>query len=148
MPPTQFVKLLLSREDGKRAKYVIAWRTTAEFYGWTDEFEEWTPKAFAQVGDYELCIDPGRKACLQNHAGRRHYVCRSPVTCGYPRGLTNAFKVSRNCGLLDLAELANFTKGDWHWMTSPYGERIGRDHWERIWDAGIPGRLGLQISNA
>ena len=146
MTATSYVKLLLSREPEKRAKYVIAWKSTADFYGWTQEFEHWSPPQVGTSGRYELVYDPGRKGDLQMHAGRRHYVCRSPQKGGYPKGMTNAFKVSRNCGLLDLAELAHFTQGDWHWMSSPYGERIGRDQWESIWHKGIPGRRGVACS--
>ena len=141
-----YVKLLLGREEGKRDKYLISLRTTANYYGWTKEFEEWAPKPINNIGKYQLFIDPGRKWDLRMHGGRRHYICRSPVTGGYPKGMTNAFKVSRTCGLLDLAELAHFTDIEWHWMSSPYGERISRDHWERIYQSGIPGRRGVAVS--
>ena len=141
-----FRKLLLSREPGKTAKYLIALDSTARFYGWTKEFADWEPPTVGTSGSYTLHVDPGRRGGLQMQAGRRHYICRSPVKAGYPRGLTNAFKLSRNCGLLDLAELAHFTEGDWHWLTSPYGERIRRDQWERIYQSGIPGRRGVACS--
>ena len=146
MADGQYVKLLLWREKDKRDKYVIALRATAEFYGWTKEFNEWTlPTAYAD-DRYEYSYVPVRKPSIHNEAGRRHQICRSPSTAGMPRGLTNQFKVSRNCGLLDLAELANFTEGDWHWMTSPYGERIRRDQWLAIHQKGIPGRRGVACS--
>ena len=146
MVSDDFVKLLLWRGSGKKDKYLVALRTTANYYGWTKEFETWTPRTLYESGGYEMCVDPGRKGNLVMASGKRIRICRSPSRQGMPRGLTNQFKVSRNCGLLDLAELAHFTESDWHWMDGPYGERIGRDHWERIYQAGIPGRRGVACS--
>ena len=48
---------------------------------------------------------------------------------GLPAGFTNAFKVTSNTGLFDLAELAHFTKVDWNWMESLCGQRIDRERW-------------------
>ena len=146
MHTDQFCKLLLWRGAGKKDKYVVALRATAEFYGWTKEFEEWSPRVIQEAGNYAYCIDPGRKGNLIYASGKRLRVCRSPKKQGMPRGLTNQFKVSRNCGLLDIAELAHFTEQEWHWMDGPWGERINRDHWERIYQAGIPGRRGVACS--
>ena len=143
---TQFIKLLLERREGRKDKALIALRTTADFYGWTEAFDEWAPRSIGQSGRYELIRDPGRLGNLAMHPGRRHRVCRSQSKMGYPAGLTNCFKVSRNCGLLELAEVAHFTQGDWHWMSSPYGERISRDRWEQIFQSGIPGRRGAACS--
>lgn len=143
---SQYVKLLLWRGGGKKDKYLIALRTTADFYGWTQEFEHWSPRMIYQSGGYEMCVDPGRRGNLVLASGRRHRVCRSPVKMGYPRGLTNQFKLSRNCGVLDIAEVAHFTKGEWHWMDTAYGERISRERWERIYQAGIPGQMGVIAS--
>ena len=146
MVSDDFVKLLLWRGSGKKDKYLVALRTTANYYGWTKEFESWSPRPIYQSGGYDFCLDPGRKGNLILASGKRIRICRSPKRQGNPKGLTNQFKVSRNCGLLDLAELAHFTESDWHWMDGPYGERIGRDHWERIYQAGIPGRRGVACS--
>ena len=144
--PESYVKLLLHRQGRGGDKYVISLRPTADYYGWPEEFEIWSPKPAYTSNGRNFFIDPGRKHDLRFHAGRRHYICRSPNLSGYPAGKTNAFRVSRNCGLLDLAELAHFTKGEWHWMTSPYGERITRERWERIYQSGIPGRRGVACS--
>ena len=144
--PDSYVKLLLHRPNASASKYLIAMRATADYYGWTKEFEVWTPKPVDLGDDRTYFMDPGRKGHVMHEPGRRHRICRSPVTQGYPKGLTNAFKVSRNCSLLDLAEVAHFTDVDWHWMDSPFGERIFRDHWERIYQAGIPGRRGVAVT--
>ena len=143
---TQFVKLLLERREGRKDKALIALRTTADFYGWTEAFPEWSPRPIGTSGHYELIFDPGRKGNLSMAPGRRHRICRSACTAGYPKGLTNAFKLSRNCGMLELAEVAHFSQVEWHWMDSPYGERISRDRWEQIYQSGIPGRRGAACS--
>ena len=146
MNGSEFIKLLLWRGAGKKDKYLVALRATANYYGWTQEFEEWTPRSIGEAGNYTYCIDPGRKGNLIYASGMRLRICRSPKKQGMPAGLTNQFKVSRNCGLLDIAEIAHFTNVDWHWMDGPFGERIERARWERIYQAGIPGRRGVAVS--
>lgn len=146
MNPGLYVKLILWRGAGLKDKYLVAYRTTADYYGWTQEFEEWSPRVIAEAGNYAYCIDPGRKGNLAMASGKRLRICRSPKKQGMPAGLTNQFKVSRNCSLLDIAEIAHFTKVEWHWMDGPFGERIERERWERIYQAGIPGRRGVACS--
>ena len=136
--PNQYVKLLLNREAGTRDKYLIALRATADYYGWTQEFPVWSPKGIGTSGGYELIADPGRKGRMFCEAGMRLRVCRSPSRAGNPRGMTNAFKVSTNCGKWDIAEVAHFTQGDWYWMTGPFGERITRERWELHYQARNP----------
>jgi hypothetical protein len=34
---------------------------------------------------------------------------------------------------IDLAELANFTQGDWHWMEDLSGARVSKEHWADIY---------------
>ena len=127
--------LKLGQTKSGNAKTLHALRTTADYYGWSEEFEPWGPKVVAVVGNKTFVQDPGRRGEMFCEAGRRHRICRSPSTAGMPRGLTNQFKVSANCGLRDLAELANFTKGEWYWLDSPFGERISRDRWAEMYEA-------------
>ena len=142
----QYVKLLLWRAPHKRDKYLIALRATAEYYGWMEAFPEYTLPPLFEEGGRTYVQFPRRNAPYHMQAGMRLRICRSESTAGTPKGLTNQFKVSRNCRLLDIAEVAHFSKGDWHWMTGPYGERIRRDHWARIHEAQIPGRRGVALS--
>lgn len=132
----KYIKLLLHREAGTRDRYLIALRTTADYYGWPEQFPEWTPETTLGPDGRRWCKDPGRRGRLECEAGMRLRVCRSPSTGGHPAGMTNAFKVSNNCRLVDIAEVAHFTQGDWHWLTSPNGERISRDRWEEIFQVG------------
>ena len=142
----KYVKLLLRRFEGVRDKYLIALRTTADYYGWTEHFPTWGHKIVGYEDGMALVRDPGRKGQMFCEPGVRLRICRSPETMGYPAGFTNAFKVSRNCGLWDIAEVAHFTKGDWHWMSRPSGRRITRDHWEEIYQKGTPRERGGLVS--
>lgn len=130
-----YVQLRLGLATETKNKYLIALRTTADYYGWTEEFEPWRPKVVYSQGGYDFCHDVGRRGGLKHLGGRRHRICRSPKTSGMPRGMTNQFRVSNSCGLAELAELAHFTKVDWHWMDCPFGERITRERWEGIYQA-------------
>lgn len=132
----KYIKLLLSRQAGTRDRYLIALRATADYYGWTEEFPEWSLETTLGPDGRQYSRDPGRKGRLETEAGMRLRVCRSPSTAGNPAGLTNAFKVSNNCRLIDIAEVAHFTQGDWYWMTGPHGERISRDRWKEMFQTG------------
>ena len=133
---SKYIKLLLHRPERGPDRWLIALRTTADHYGWTEEFEEWAPKpAFVENG-ISFFYEPGRRGEMFCEGGRRHRICRSPSKGGQPAGFTNQFKVSSSCTLFDMAELANFTKQEWYWMTSPEGERISRIRWASIYEAG------------
>ena len=130
---SKYIKLKIGLQPEKGSKYLIALRSTADYYGWTKEFEEWTPKFVSSSGDRRFFVDTGRRGGLRLAGGRRHRISRSPKTSGWPAGMTNQFRVSARCGLVDLAELAHFTEGDWHWMEGPFGERISRARWESLY---------------
>ena len=146
MQDGNYIKLVLGLQDEQHRKYLIALRTTADYYGWTKEFEPWRPKAVSSSGGYDFGFEPGRRGGLQWAGGRRHRICRSPNTSGMPAGFTNQFRTSARCGLFDLAELAHFTQGDWHWMDCPFGERISRERWEEIYQTGTSRAKGGLVS--
>ena len=129
---SKYVKLLLWRPDSGADRWLIALRTTADYYGWTQNYETWRPKTVGTSGGYQLCVDPGRRSEMFCEGGQRLRICRSPKTGGNPAGLTNQFKVSASCTQFDIAELAYLTNVDWYWMTGLYGQRITRDRWLAI----------------
>ena len=143
---SKYVKLLIERpESSVGDKWLIALRSTADYYGWTQEFEIWSPKPLYEEGGYKFCMSPGRGEMFCE-SGQRHRICRAETTAGYPRAKTNQFKVSRTCGLFDLSEICHFTQGDWYWMSSPSGERISRDRWESIYQKGPHNRRAELVS--
>lgn len=132
----KYIKLLLSRTEGKADRWLIALRTTADFYGWTETYPLWEPRVTHALGKFTCFQEPGRKGQMFTEGGKRLRICRHPTSSGYPRGMTNSFKVSSNCTLSDVAEVAHFVKVDWYWMLSPYGERISRIRWEDMYQSG------------
>ena len=126
-----YITLKLGQTKSGRAKKLHALRTTANYYGWTKKFEEWSIEPEFEQGGRIFGRDPGRRGHPQCSSGYHVRICRSPVTSGLPAGFTNRFKVTKNTGLLDLAELAHFTDVDWEWMESPTSGRVSRADWER-----------------
>ena len=141
-----YIKLLIWRPEKGSDRWVRALRSTADYYGWTEEFPVWSPKTVGFSGGYELAMDPGRRGFHHSEGGRRHWISRYPSRHGQKAGFVNAFVVSKACNLTDLAELANFTKVEWHWMTSPVGERIERARWSRMYETGTHRRRGGLVS--
>ena len=126
----QYVTLKLGETKSGRAKKLHALRSTADYYGWTKKFEEWSFEPEIEEGGRIFGFDPGRRGHPQNSSGYRIRICRAESLNGFPAGFTNAFKVTTNTGLFDLAELAHFTDVDWYWMSTRTGERISRERWE------------------
>jgi hypothetical protein len=135
-PNIDFVQLIIFRGAQNRARWVRALRTTANHYGWLDHFPLWSPgKAYVENGVqyYYAQRLPGRGAPRGSKPRR---ICRAKSSHGHPARLTNQFQISNSCRTIDLAELAYFTKGDWHWMEDLSGKRLSRDHWHRLYLAG------------
>ncbi len=133
---TQYVTLKLGETKSGKAKTLHALRSTADYYGWTEAFPIWIAKEIISPEGRVFFRDPSRRGHPQCSGGRRLRISRSPSKAGQAAGLVNAFKVSSNTGLFELAELAHFTKGDWHWMQDTAYARVDRADWERRY-AGI-----------
>lgn len=141
-----YVKLELFRPPGGDSRWLIALRTTADYYGWTEYFPVWSPPVVGTAGGYTLVSDPGRRGRMHKQPAHRLRICRSESRKGHPRGMTNAFKVSRSCTLFELAELAHSTNIEWHWMESFKGQRLSRGHWEDMYWKGVQERRGGLVS--
>ena len=144
---SKYIKLLIERREGRSDKWLIALRTTADYYGWTEQFPRWSPKPAVTDGKYTYFHMPSTRSEMFCESGRRHRICRSPSKQGNPRGMTNQFKVSKSCTMFDLAEVAALTKVDWHWMSAPNGDRLSRADWLAIHEAG-PRRSGGGLVSA
>ena len=129
-----FVKLLIWRDSGGRARWVQALRATADYYAWTEHFELWIPGGSWERNGYTFFHKPDRSGPGIATGGKRRRICWSQSRHGNPAGKTNQFTMSNSCRLIDYAELAHFSKGNWHWMSGPSGERISRDRWEAIYN--------------
>ena len=142
----RYIQLQIGLGNQTRSKWLIALRTTADYYGWTKEFPAWLPQDVHEVAGHTFMCDPGRKGDLQTMGGRRKLICRAGSTAGWSAGKTNAFRVSTSVSNFDLAELAHLTKVDWHWMEGLHGQRIHREKWEAIYQAKTSKASGGLVS--
>ena len=133
---SDYIKLTLWRPEKQTARWISAPRPTADYYGWTKEFEVWRPKLAGYDGRYAVHQMPNRRGRGHAEGGTRLRISRSQSRRGNPAGLTNQFKASNSCRTIDLAELAHFTQVNWNWMETFNGERFSRAHWEEIYQAG------------
>ena len=137
---TDFVKLTIFRDNSGRARWVRALRSTADYYGWLDEFEVWTPNINGSSGSYPTHAWPHRQTRGSAQGGRSCMICRKAPVTDMHAGTRNRFVMANACRLVDFAELAHFSKGEWHWMSGPTGERVSRDRWESMYQTGTQGR--------
>ena len=108
---------------------------TADFYGWSDAFEEWDVKSVGESNGYSIGHDPGRKG-LPSVGGTRLRICRSRNKGGHPAGKTNCFRVHSRCSNFDLSELAFLTKVEWFWMEGLRGQRRTKAEWLEMYEHG------------
>ena len=140
----EFIKLTLEQKAGSRDKYLVALRATADHYGWLEQFPIWTPQGTTASDGKVFFLAPSRRGELRCQGSITLRVSESPSKHSYAKGLVHRFKLSWNCGLVDIAEVAHFTQGDWHWMTDPKGQRIDRARWEaRYQTSSLRKRGGL-----
>ena len=83
---------------------LIALKTTADFYGWTEVFP------------------------TLNDAKRVDYP-DGLMQQGFPVRLTNRFRVTNNAGVVDLATIAQATQIPFSWMTDKSNTRLCAEHW-------------------
>lgn len=142
----EFIKLTIFRDSAGRARWVRALRATADYYGWLDHFEVWTPNIKGQSGQYKIHTCPTRQTRYGAHGGTSCMICRKTSVDEMHAGTRNRFRMANSCRLIDYAELAHFSKGEWHWMSGPTGERISRDRWESMYQTGTQGRRAGLVS--
>lgn len=143
----QYVKLQLGTSDTTKPKWLIAMRATADYYGWTKHFEPWGPKPIAEVNGVTYAMHPGTRGGNQWAGGVKLRIGRAEPGLGYARQATNRFRVSSAVSQFDLAELAHFTEGDWHWMETKAGVKVTADRWESMYQVGTAGRKGGLVSD-
>ena len=123
-----FIKLGIRVTSAGRYVWLRSLKATAALYGWDKTFPTLIALQQETTGS-RFMPEPGRRG-WKNSGGVRHTICRSPITQGTPKGLTNTFAVSGNATTKDLALIAKSTQVDWHWLTCKYGERRSREQWE------------------
>jgi hypothetical protein len=119
---------IIRRTRSGNAVYLHAQFATAEFFGWTEAFDQFRPAAQLPPrpdGRYLIKIQKGNPWI----GGHKMRICRSSVRSGHPRGMTHRFRVGKSATLVDLAALAAATKAEWFWMTDFRGARLAREDW-------------------
>ena len=133
--PDEHVKRVVRELPCGHVSWVRAFRATHDFFGWSDQFQTQVQHSAKKhpMGLVQFTAkDSNRKG---DGVGMMIWRVRDRHRPG-PQG-RHRFRVSRNFTLRDTAELAHFTKGDWHYMTSPTGEIRSREEWEALY-AVIP----------
>lgn len=124
----EYVKLLLYRSPSNRDTWVKCLRATADFYGWTGYWPEWTPPGEVKAGRLYSAY-PSKKASLPIRGGTRLRICRSGSKHGHPRGMTNCIRVSNSISNALLTELAASCQQPFSWMEDKAFRRISFDDW-------------------
>ena len=128
--------VLRTTPKGEHAVVVVK-ESTAQFFGWTDHF-----KTQQEVLAEEVATGVRQSLYFTGTAGRTRpgvalRIGRGPNPSYNEAGLTHTFRITSRVSQADLAELAHFTQGDWHWMERRCGKRMSRDWWAQRY-AAIP----------
>ena len=127
----EFSVLAIRRlSKGKWIKMFVL-KATADFYGWSSVFPAIED---AEAVDYPDGVRPfPSRTDPRNYKGFPLYISRYQLnTSGYPRGMTNRFRVSTNASNLDLVAIAQAVQVDYGWMEAKYKERRTRAKWNSI----------------
>lgn len=122
-----FQQRCLRVTDSGRYVWMRSLKATEEFYGWNNQFPTLL-EAKLKDSLTGYIKDPGRRTG-NYQGGRTLYISRSPVMRGFPKNLTNAFRVSLSATQLDLVAIAQSTQVNWEWMTDLRGRRRPRSWW-------------------
>ena len=126
---SDFVKLGLRVRKGNRYVWMNCLKATAELYGWDKAFPTLLELKTATTGS-PFFYDMGRRG-WKTGGGQVVTICRNPSTHSFPRGQTNAFRVSRGASQRDIRLIAQATQIDWHWMQTAKTGRRPRDWWQK-----------------
>lgn len=133
----RFVRLVLWTNEWGNHSTISCLRATAEFYGWTKHYVELNSiPDFVVNGRGYGYWRRGIRGLSGEIGGHPLRICRSSSKMGHPAGHTNTLRINKRVSVYDLAELAHFTEGDWHWLEDKSGKRVSREHWEEIYQSG------------
>ena len=123
-----FVRLTL-QDYGSRTVSVITQQATADFFGWSGVFPEWSQKE-RELPDGSRVVQPrSRSKYWWMRGGRALRICRSPVTTGHPAGLTHSIRMKGAFTRKHQAALAAVAGERFEWMESREGLRLRREVW-------------------
>ena len=132
--PYEHVSLVLHEKPSGRLSWVRAQRANADAFGWTKEFD--TEVEHRAKKSPTGLIQFSKKSVRQKLGGNKMMLGFSSDHYRPAAQTRFSFRVSSNATLLDCAELAHFTEGDWKWMTTPDGVKRTREEWASFYAAG------------
>ena len=123
-----FSNLVVRRTNAGDAVSIRVVKETADYFGWSEVFEDFTKSRKAFMGDRynAFCPSLGKGA---RQGGRRHRICRDASKKGHPAGKTHCFRIVGPWSRKDLAQLAVVAGDKFEWMEGFHGERISREDW-------------------
>ena len=122
-------KLLIGTTRSGAPVWVQTRQENAEFYGWSDNFEPYIEGYYRDPLTGNGYIKNAMLGRSNKRPGRPVVISRAPSKTSFVAGMNNHFRISSDASLRHYAALANGTKVDWHWMTTPSGERRSREEW-------------------
>ena len=128
---SDFVHLAIRRLKKSDWVQMMCLKATADFYGWSRIFPNIVD---AKAVDYPDGVRPWPSALSgRNYPARRYRICRDKThASGYPKGLTNCFRLSNNARGLDLVAVAHAIDVDYGWMEDRRGKRVMKRHWDSM----------------
>ena len=123
-----FSNLVVRRTNAGDAVSIRVVKETADYFGWSEAFEDFSKSRKDFLGDRYNAMHPYcRRGAYRG--GRRHRICRDKSKGGHPAGKTNCFRIVGPWCKRDLAQLAVVAGDKFEWMEGFYGERISREDW-------------------
>ena len=138
----ELVRLLIRRSKAGNPICLQARKETAEFYGWTNHFEEHV-EGYSRdeaTGVEYISMPSLRKG--KARFGIPLQISRKASKHSHNTTYANYFRVSGEATIADIAKVAKFTDVDWNWMETPSGERRSREKWLAIHEAWTQGGGG------
>ncbi len=128
---SQFVSLVIKRSKRGEVRWLRCKRDTAEKFGWLEAYDE---QVLGQMRSQDPLVSPGRYMVKQriDIGGHGIRIGTGVNKSGYAGGRTYRLRCHSKITNGDLAELANFTKGEWTWLESMGRERRTPEEWAAI----------------
>lgn len=125
---------------------LLARKETAEFYGWTNHFDEHIPGYYKDEATGVAYMNQPRLGGSKARWGRSLVISRHPSKHSTKATYANQFRVSSDATIADIAKIAKFTDVNWNWLQTPGGERRSREKWLAIHEAYTQRRWGGVVS--
>lgn len=102
--------------------YIHALRSTAEFFGWAEAFDQNRPEVvLPALPNGKVYIQPINRSGARG--GRRLQISRTKTKSNRVGCAVNVFRIAKAATYADLRAVARATRVEWFWMTDFRGRR-------------------------